>query len=70
MSIQTTTLNIDGMTCDGCVKSVNNALQQVAGVQQANASLAQKHAVISFDDSQTNEADLKQAIEEAGFEVV
>lgn len=70
MSIQTTTLNIDGMTCEGCVKSVNNALQQVAGVKQANASLAQKHAVISFDDSQANEADLKQAIEEAGFEVV
>ena len=69
MSNQTTTLNINGMTCGGWVKSVTNALNQVTGVTQANVSLEQNNAVINFDDSQTNESALKQAIEDAGFEV-
>ena len=68
MSNQITTLNINGMTCGGCVKSVTNALNQVTGVQQADVSLEQNNAVINFDDSQTNETALKQAIEDAGFE--
>ena len=68
MGNQTTTLNITGMTCGGCVKSVTNALNQVTGVQQADVSLEQNNAVINFDDSQTNETALKQAIEDAGFE--
>lgn len=68
MSNQTTTLNINGMTCGGCVKSVTNALNQVTGVQQADVSLEQNNAVINFDDSQTNKTALKQAIEDAGFE--
>ena len=69
MTTQTITLNIEGMTCDGCVKSVTNALNQVAGVQSADISL-ENNATISFDDSQTNENQLKEAIEDAGFDVV
>lgn len=69
MTTQTLTLNIHGMTCGGCVKSVTNALNQVAGVEQATVSLEQKNAVITFDDSQTTANDLKNAIEDAGFDV-
>lgn len=65
-----TTLNIDGMTCGGCVKSVTNALNQVTGVQNAEVSLENKSAKIDFDDSQTDLDTLKQAIEDAGFDVV
>lgn len=70
MTTQTITLNIDGMTCGGCVKSVSNALNQVAGVQLANVSLENNNATINFDDSQTDENQLKEAIEDAGFDVV
>lgn len=69
MTTQTLTLHINGMTCGGCVKSVTNALNQVAGVEQATVSLEQKNAVITFDDSQTTANDLKNAIEDAGFDV-
>lgn len=70
MTTQTITLNIEGMTCGGCVKSVTNALNQVAGVQSVDVSLDDKNAKISFDDSQTQERNLKEAIEDAGFDVV
>lgn len=68
MSTQTITLNIDGMTCNGCVKSVTNALNQVDGVTQTDVSLEQNNAKISFDDSKTSVASLAQAVEDAGFE--
>lgn len=65
-----TTIQIDGMTCGGCVKSVTNALQQVDGVQAVEVSLENKSANINFDDSKTNLEALKEAIEDAGYDVV
>lgn len=70
MTTQTITLNIEGMTCGGCVNSVTNALNQVAGVQSADVSLQNNNATITFDDSQTNAHQLTEAIEDAGFDVV
>lgn len=70
MTTQTITLNIDGMTCGGCVKSVTNALTQVTGVEQANVILEQHTASVVFDDSQTNIHALHQAVEEAGFDII
>lgn len=68
--MQHVTINIDGMTCGGCVKSVTNALTQVSGVHQADVSLENHNATIRFDDSQTNSEALKQAIIEAGYNIV
>lgn len=64
-----TTLNINGMTCGGCVNSVTNALKQIDGVNNVQVSLADKNAVIDFDDSKTNVDSLKQAVEDAGYDV-
>lgn len=64
-----TTLNINGMTCGGCVNSVTNALKQIDGVSNVQVSLADKNAVIDFDDSKTNVDSLKQAVEDAGYDV-
>jgi copper chaperone len=69
MSLQTTIIHIDGMTCGGCVKSVTHALNQITGISRVDVSLDNHCASIDFDNSQTNEASLKQAIEDAGFEV-
>lgn len=68
--MQQVTINIDGMTCGGCVKSVTNALNQVAGVNSVTVSLDDHNANIDFDDRQTDLNTLKQAIEDAGFDVV
>lgn len=65
-----TTLTINGMTCGGCVNGVTNALKQVDGVNNVQVSLTDKNAVIDFDDSKTNVNSLKEAIEDAGYDVV
>jgi len=47
--MQTITLNIEGMTCGGCVKSVTRILENTQGVAKAEVSLDNKNAIIEFD---------------------
>lgn len=61
---------IEGMSCGGCVASVERALRAQAGVQQVAVSLADKQAKVVFDAAQMDVARLRAAIEAAGFEVV
>jgi len=60
--MQTITLNIDGMTCGGCVKSVTRLLEGVEGVEKAEA-------VITFDESKTDTDALIDAVEDGGYDV-
>lgn len=65
----TTTIEIKGMTCAGCVNSVTKALKGVDGVQDANVDLEKGQATVTFDDTKTNVDVLKQAVEDAGYDV-
>lgn len=65
----TETINVKGMTCGGCVNSVVNALKGIYGVEDANVSLHGEMAAVTFDDMKTNVNVLKEAIEEAGYDV-
>jgi copper chaperone CopZ len=64
-----TKLNIDGMSCEHCVKHVTEALEGVAGVTKANVSLASKSAEVEHGGAVTPDA-LKAAVSEAGYRVV
>jgi copper ion binding protein len=64
-----TTLKIDGMSCDHCVKHVTNALQELEGVSAAAVSLKESAAVVDHADIVTLEA-MKAAVAEAGYAVV
>ncbi len=68
--METVTLKIDGMTCMGCVGSVTRVLRETPGVEHADVSLAEKRATVRFDPTRTGIAQLKGAIEGAGFDVV
>lgn len=66
--METALLNIEGMTCQGCVKSVTRTLQGVAGVQDVQVSLDEANARVTYDPAKTGVADLKRAVERAGYE--
>ena len=66
--MQTIALNIEGMTCGGCVKSVARILEGVNGVAKAEVSLEQKNAVVEFDPARTNPAALIEAVEDGGYD--
>ncbi|QEL54393.1 heavy-metal-associated domain-containing protein [Chromobacterium paludis] len=62
-------LNIDGMTCGGCVKSVSGVLGGMAGVGEAEVSLEAKQAKVSYDPAIVSPEELAAAVADAGFDV-
>ena len=64
------TIKIVGMHCNGCVKSVTNALHKVNGVTGVEVSLADEKAVVQYDQTKTTIDQLNSAVTEAGYEVV
>lgn len=66
--METLTLNIDGMSCGGCVKSVTRILADIDGVAKAEVSLENKNAVIEFDPAKTNATALIDALEDGGYD--
>lgn len=64
----TITLNIDGMTCGGCVKSVTKVLNDLDGVRSATVSLENKNAQVEFDEGKIQIAQLVEAVDDAGFD--
>jgi len=63
------TLNVQGMTCGGCVASVTRVLKAVPGVTEAAVTLSPGVAKVTFDPARTQPAALRAAIEGAGFDV-
>jgi copper chaperone len=62
-------LGVEGMTCGGCVKSIQNALHAREGVSSATADLDAKRVTIEFDPAVIQHDGLVAAIQDAGFEV-
>lgn len=64
-----TILEIDGMTCGGCVASVTRVLSGLPGVTRAEVSLEKAQAVVEHDPTTAPVPTLRSAVEDAGFTV-
>jgi copper chaperone CopZ len=64
-----TTLDINGMTCNGCVKHVDQALRAVPGVTAVEVSLPDHCARIVHDPELAPPTTLVAAVEGAGYSV-
>ena len=62
-------LPVSGMTCASCVRRIERALGKVEGVETATVNLATERASITYDPTQTDVAQFKQAVEKAGYGV-
>ena len=63
------TLNIEGMSCENCVKAVTKAVNDLSGTKNVKVDLKTGKACLEFDTSKTNLNDIKAAIEKKGFTV-
>ena len=63
------TLNVDGMSCGGCEKSITEKLMSLNGVTRVNASHANNTIAIDYDETQVATDALSETIEDAGFDV-
>ncbi|QSB47668.1 copper chaperone CopZ [Parageobacillus toebii] len=65
----TTTLQVQGMTCNHCKMAVTNALQELEGVNRVEVHLDKGTVDVDFDETKVSIAQLKEAIEEQGYDV-
>ncbi|HSA72158.1 MAG TPA: heavy metal-associated domain-containing protein [Burkholderiales bacterium] len=65
--MDTVEMKVEGMDCEGCVKSVTRMLSAVAGVSSVDVSLAQARARVTYDPAKAGLADFKRAVERAGY---
>jgi copper ion binding protein len=68
MSTLTRNFAVEGMHCQGCVKSVSGAVTKVAGVKRVDVSLEGKTATVEFDATSASPDAIVAAIEGAGFD--
>ncbi|XP_027184980.1 copper-transporting ATPase RAN1 [Coffea eugenioides] len=61
-------VRVTGMTCAACSNSVEAALSGLDGVAKASVALLQNKADVVFDPSLVKDEDIKNAVEDAGFE--
>jgi len=59
-------LEVGGMSCAHCVRSVRDALDAVPGVTVEQVDVGS--ATVSFDESKTSVGDLVDAVYNAGYE--
>ena len=65
--METVELKVEGMDCQGCVKSVTRMLSGVAGVENVDVSLEKALARVTYDPAKAGPAELKRAIGRAGY---
>lgn len=63
------TLNVEGMSCAHCKASVEGALQKLTGVSKAEADVDAGKVAVTYDESKVNLNEMKEAIEEQGYDV-
>ena len=64
------TFNVPDMSCGHCKAAVEDELNELPGVEMANADVARGTVEVSYDEVTVGTGDLKGAIQEAGYTVV
>ncbi len=64
---QTVEMNIEKMTCAMCPFTVRKAMQQVDGVRKVEVDYEKKTAVVTYDDTKTDAAEVAQASTDVGY---
>ena len=68
--MQETIINIDGIKCGDCEKSITDMLNKKPGVQSVVVSKEDKNAIITHDPSVITVEDMNKIIEDMGFDVI
>ncbi|MCX7924183.1 MAG: heavy-metal-associated domain-containing protein [Fimbriimonadales bacterium] len=67
MNLQEKVWKTPDIECEGCVRSIHRALEDVDGVRLVEVDLLQKAVRVVFDAERVQAEQLKHLIEEAGF---
>ncbi|MEN1969639.1 copper chaperone CopZ [Lentibacillus sp. N15] len=68
--MQKLTLDVKGMTCGHCKSSVEGALGGLDGVTNVEVDLTTGKVDVMYDDAKVTVADIQEAVEDQGYDVV
>ncbi len=61
-------LKVEGMSCMGCVRTVERALTILPGVKQAEVDLERGSARVTYDSEQISLDQLVHAVNKSGYQ--
>jgi copper chaperone len=64
---KTTVLKVPDMTCGHCELSVQEALDELDGVERAKADHTTGNVEVAYDESKVDTEQMGEAIEEVGY---
>ena len=67
--MQNVTLNVQGTSCGHCVKAVESSVSELNGIESVKVNLDEAKVAISFNDAQVSLEQIKETIEEQGYDV-
>uniref|UniRef100_A0A8C5MRG7 P-type Cu(+) transporter n=1 Tax=Leptobrachium leishanense TaxID=445787 RepID=A0A8C5MRG7_9ANUR len=67
-STKVTVINIEGMTCNSCVQSIEGLISQKPGVRSIQVSLANNNGTVEYDPAVTDPEKIRASIEDMGFD--
>ena len=66
--VQMVMINVDGMTCNSCVQTIEKSISKLSGVQSISVSLTGKTAQVHYSPEKVTAEQLRESIEEMGFD--
>ncbi len=63
------TLQVEGMTCGHCVKSVENSVGAMNGVERVLVELINGTVAVEYNENEVNVQNIKDTIEDQGYTV-
>ncbi|MEL7608245.1 MAG: heavy metal translocating P-type ATPase [Bacillota bacterium] len=64
------TYTVTGMTCASCAAHAQKAAARLAGVERSEVNIATEKMTVRFDEQKVGFAELKKAVEDAGYGLV
>lgn len=69
-NLSTEVFQISGMTCASCEEHINQAINELDGIQSVEASFSSGQAKVCFDKTKTNTKELTETINATGYKVI
>lgn len=63
-------LNVDGMSCEHCVKAIKKAVGALPGVADVAVDLSAKTVTVDHDLAQSPLDKIRNEIEEQGYDII
>ena len=68
--MENVTLNVKGMSCGHCVKSVEQSVGALDGVEQVTVNLEAGRVNVAYNNQKVSLAKIKEAIDDQGYGVL